>query len=493
MQNFPSRLLHCGDNLPFMQSMNSESVDLIATDPPFNKGRDFHATPDSLADGGKFKDRWSWKADVHDDWMNDISTKHPKLWGSIMAAYHGHSEGMGAFCCFLGVRLLEMHRLLKPTGGIYLHCDDTASHWIRTMMDSIFGARNFLNEITWQRTNGGKVNATKKFARNTDRILYYSKTKAHGFNPIYKDQSEAHQARHYRFDDNDGRGVYMKQAMRAPSRNGYRYDFEGFPPPADGFRCPKETMQQLADENRLIYPKKPDGEIYKKVYKDETNGTPLSDIWTDIDRLNGMAKERCKWPTQKPVELYQRMILASSNEGDIVFDPFAGCATTVVAAERNGRKWVAADLWEGAPDLMLEQISKLIFWGKKAGIPIAKDWIKVTKETLTRTDNKRVESKAFKTPTLRLESPEPPFRKEEMKKKLLERDGMVCRGCGFVPPDPRFLTVDHLIPRCDGGSNRIENLALLCSPCNSKKGPYLTISGLRRDNKKEGLLLGELP
>ncbi len=181
--NWKNRTLFHGDNLKFLRSMNSESVDLIATDPPFNKGKDFHATPDSLAAGAKFQDRWSWEQDVHQDWVDQLTDDYPKLIEAIESARYAHSDGMGAYMCFMAVRLLEMHRLLKPTGSMYLHCDPTASHYLKAVMDAIFGYKNFRNEIVWQRTITRKGNLTKGLAKDADIILRYSKTNHFVWNP----------------------------------------------------------------------------------------------------------------------------------------------------------------------------------------------------------------------------------------------------------------------------------------------------------------------
>ena len=173
--NWKNRTLFHGDNLAFLRAMNSESVDLIATDPPFNKGRDFHATPDSLAAGAKFQDRWSWERDVHQDWVDQITDDYPRLMEAIESARYAHSDGMGAFMCFMGVRLLAMRRILKPTGSIYLHCDPTASHYLKAVLDAIFGYKNFKNEIIWHyRRWTGKA---KRFQRLHDVLMFYSKTK----------------------------------------------------------------------------------------------------------------------------------------------------------------------------------------------------------------------------------------------------------------------------------------------------------------------------
>ncbi len=157
--NFANRTLFHGDNLPFLRGLNSATVDLIATDPPFNKGRDFHATPDSLAAGARFQDRWSWERDVHQDWVDQLTDDHPRLMEAIESARYAHSDGMGAYMCFMAVRLLAMHRVLKPTGSIYLHCDPTASHYLKAVMDAIFGWRQFRNEIVWCYA-GGYLSAT---------------------------------------------------------------------------------------------------------------------------------------------------------------------------------------------------------------------------------------------------------------------------------------------------------------------------------------------
>lgn len=154
--NWENRTLYHGDNLDVMRAMNSESVDLIATDPPFNKGRDFHATPESLAAGARFQDRWSWKTDVHQEWIDSIQDDWPNVWEVIQSTRNSWGDDMAAYLCFMSVRLIAMRRLLRPTGSIYLHCDPTASHYLKMLMDGIFGKRNFKNEIVWgYRTGGG--------------------------------------------------------------------------------------------------------------------------------------------------------------------------------------------------------------------------------------------------------------------------------------------------------------------------------------------------
>ena len=179
-QNWHNRTLFHGDNLPFLRGMNSNSVHLIATDPPFNKNRDFHATPDSLADGASFQDRWSWERDVHQEWVDQIKDDFPHVMEVINGSRASYGDDMGAFLCFMGVRILEMKRVLREDGSIYLHCDPTAGHYLKELMDAVFGRKNFRNEIVWHYTGGGR--SKTYFSRKHDTILLYSKGQRYTFN-----------------------------------------------------------------------------------------------------------------------------------------------------------------------------------------------------------------------------------------------------------------------------------------------------------------------
>ena len=275
--NWKNRTLFHGDNLAFLRAMNSESVDLIATDPPFNKGRDFHATPDSLARGASFQDRWSWKRDVHQEWVDQITDDHPRLMEAIESARYAHSDGMGAYMCFMAVRLLAMHRVLKSTGSIYLHCDPTASHYLKAVMDAIFGWRNFKNEIVWCYKSGG-ASPKRHFSKKHDIIFWHTKSKEYCFN---------------------------QQTEKSYNRGLKPYRFAGV----------KEYQDDLGWHTIV----------------------GMKDYW-EIDMVGRTSRNRTGYPTQKPLPLYERIIQASSNKGDVVLDPFAGCATTLVAAERLGRQ-----------------------------------------------------------------------------------------------------------------------------------------------------------
>ena len=441
--NWVNRTLFHGDNLPFLRAMNSESVDLIATDPPFNKGRDFHATPDSLASGAKFQDRWSWERDVHQAWADQITDDYPKLMEAIESARYAHSDGMGAFMCFMAVRLLEMHRILKPAGSIYLHFDPTAGHYIKAVMDAIFGWKQFRNEIVWCYGAGGS--SKRDFPRKHDLILRYSKTSKWTFN--YQDKSlripysQSTLDMHYKNTDKDGR----------------RY------------RVQKGKYKTYADEGKL-----------------------MPDYWTDIGgqyATSPIMKESTGFPTQKPLALYERVIKASSNEGDMVLDPFAGCATTCVAAERLKRQWIGIDIWDKAHEVVIKRLrdEKLLTpEGDHGGELFTVGQITYSTESPERTDDGGEAAPFLRVKECVREPRGRRMTRAEMYEFLITQHGPRCQGCDRTFDDPRYLQLDHNTPRSDGGLNHISNRVLLCGPCNRAKSNIYTLSGLRRENAKHG-------
>ena len=358
--NWQNRTLFHGDNLDFLRAMNSESVDLIATDPPFNKGRDFHATPDSLASGAKFQDRWSWEKDVHREWVDQIKDDHKPLMEAIESAKHAHSDGMGAFMCFMAVRLLAMRRVLKPTGSLYLHCDPTASHYLKAVMDAVFGWQNFRNEVIWMRTSA-KTLMSKRLPSNHDAIFCYQGGSESTWNsdaifvPYDPQNLDEKTASKYRHREPDGR-LYRLDNLINPNRDrpNLTYEFLGV---TRVWRWTRERMQTAYNAG-LVVQRKPGGVPQLKRYLDEQKGRPFGDVWTDIPPINSQAQERTGYPTQKPLTLYERIIKASSNEGDMVLDPFCGCATTLVAAERLKRQWVGIDIWDEAHETVIKRLQK---------------------------------------------------------------------------------------------------------------------------------------
>ncbi len=481
--NWRNRTLFHGDNLQFLRAMNSESVDLIATDPPFNKGRDFHATPDSLAAGAKFQDRWSWEKDVHESWVDQVTDDYPNLMKAIENARYMYSDSMGAFMCFMAVRLLAMRRVLKETGSIYLHCDPTASHYLKAVMDAVFGWQNFRNEIIWKRTTTVKGNfgqSSKFFGPTTDTLLFYSKTANNLFNQPFIPYSEQYIERSYRHIEAGTGRRYQLVSMTGPggaSKGNPRYEVMGV---TRYWRYSKEQMADLVAKG-LVVQSKPKAVPRRKYYLDEGKGVAVQSLWDDVPNLHSHAKERTGYPTQKPTALYERIVKTSSNEGDIVLDPFCGCATTLVAAEKLQRKWVGIDIWEKAHDVVISRLEKEVgLFGKvhyETDLPKRTDDGDITAPFL------RVKQKIKEPEGLKMS-------RKEMYEHLIEQSGIRCQGCDRTFDDPRYLELDHNTPRSDGGLNHISNRILLCSPCNRLKSNTRTLSGLRRENKKQGYMAG---
>ena len=491
--NWQNRTLFHGDNLKFLRAMNSESVDLIATDPPFNKGKDFHATPDSLASGAKFQDRWSWERDVHEEWLDQLQDDHPAVWAVIDWSRLTYGDDMGAFLCFMAVRLLEMHRVLKPTGSLYLHCDPTASHYLKTLMDGVFGRKKFRNEIVWQRTITRKGNLTKGLAKDSDVIFRFSKSEEFCWNaeavtiPYDLNDLDEKTRQKYCHVDKNGR-LYQLTAINAPVQNiksKLTYEVMGI---TRTWRWSKERMDEEIKKGKVVQTKP--GNVPRQIrYLDEQKGKTLNNVWVDIPAVNSQALERVGYPTQKPIELYSRIIKASSNERDIVLDPFAGCATTLVAAELLGRQWVGIDIWDNAEEVILKRM-------EREGLSVSGELkTKTYGQTIHFTDQlpQRTDEMEYAVPFLRVkervkEPDGPRWSRKKMYDYLIEQNGCRCMGCDRLFDDPRYLELDHNTPRSDGGINHISNRVLLCGPCNKLKSNTLTLSGLRNQNKKQGYM-----
>ena len=479
--NFNNRTLYHLDNLDVLRGMNSESVHLIATDPPFNKGRDFHATPDSLAAGARFQDRWKWDNDVHPDWVDKIQDDWPAVWSVIESSRVSWGDDMAAFLCFMGVRLMEMRRVLREDGSIYLHCDPTASHYLKALMDAIFGRKNFRSEIIWKRSTAH--NDSTRYGAITDSILYYTKGEKWTWNSQYQPYEEKYKAR-FRHKDPDGR-VWSDYDITAKglSGGGYEYEYKGA---KSLWRVPLETMERLDVEGRLHFTNR--GGIRRKRYLDEMPGRPVQSLWDDINAINSQAKERTGYPTQKPLALYRRIIEASSNEGDWVLDPFAGCATTPVAAELLGRNWVGTDIWDEAYNKVLERLEQegLAIPKSNSEQPHLLTFGDVYYSTAppVRSDDAGESVPYLKLKSVVSEPPGPKMTRAEMFDILVQEWGLVCRGCNRLFDDPLYLQLDHNTPRSDGGLNHISNRMLLCGPCNGIKSNTLTLSGLRRENAR---------
>ena len=347
MTNFADRTIWTGDNLDILRGLNSASVDLIYLDPPFNSNRSYAATVGSAAAGAAFKDTWTL-ADLDVAWMGLIADEQPAMYQVLQTAGITHGKGMQSYLCMMAVRLLEMRRVLNDTGSVYLHCDPTAGHYLKLLMDSIYGARNFRNEIVWKRSHGHS--SAKRYGPIHDTILFYSKTDQY----LWADARLPY--------DDDGRGRYWTGDLTGSgTRNGATGEaWRGFDPTEKGrhWMHPPSVLDELDTDGRIYWPKRATAWPKLKRYLGEAKGMPLQDIFDDIYALQTMGgdrKERIGFPTQKPLALFERIIKASSSEGDVVLDPSCGCATAcvaVVAAENLGRRWIGIDISSKAVELV---------------------------------------------------------------------------------------------------------------------------------------------
>jgi site-specific DNA-methyltransferase (adenine-specific) len=336
--------LYYGDNLDVLREhIPDESVDLIYLDPPFNSSANYNVlfkSPKgeySEAQITAFEDTWHWTRESART-LEQLKFKHGELAEllDLMVRQFGHND-LSAYLVMMAIRLVELHRVLKPTGSLYLHCDPTASHYLKMILDTVFKPENFRNEITWKRTTSH--NDPKKYGANTDIILYYTKTNKYCWNSISLPHNEEYIARFKNVDASGRRWTDDNLTAKGLSGGGYTYEYKGV---TSLWRCPFETMQRLDNEGRLHFTKT--GGIRLKRFLDETPGRPPQALWDDIPPINSQAKERLGYPTQKPLALLERIIQISSNPDDIVIDSFCGCGTAIHAAQKLGRQWIGIDI-----------------------------------------------------------------------------------------------------------------------------------------------------
>ena len=411
---------------------------------------------------------------------------HKALHSAIKTAEVCQDKNTAAFLCFLSVRLLEMHRILKPTGSIYLHCDPTASHYIKTCMDAIFGKENFRNEIVWKRRKDTHNLASYHMGRIHDIIYYYVKSSESMYHIQYTPYDPDYINSHYKYEDL--RGKYRLLPCTNEKGGNKPYLFRGI---RRAWRFSEQTMNDM-DKSDLLVQLTSGGPYYYKKYLSEAKGVPLQDLWSDIAPVRGA--DSTGSPDQKPLALYERIIKASSKEGDLVLDPFCGCATTIIAANNLKRRWIGIDRRVDARYHIITRLMGLTRKDREYVEKYATDrkWLdkqSAPYEMHYQTEPPKRTDKGDQTsPELAqvyVAEPENPHTHDEMKEILINQFGLKCWGCNYIPPDKRYLHLDHIIPKSDGGTNHIDNRALLCQPCNGMKSNTMSLEGLRRKNKRE--------
>ena len=346
-------VLYVGDNLEVLRLFFSDLVDLIYLDPPFNTGRKFISADG--AKSGSFNDVWNWSM-IPQDWSDQLRSDWPDLYQLVDLSGRTHSQAMSSFLCFMAVRLIELHRVLKPTGSIFLHCDPTASHYLKAIMDRIFGSSNFRNELIWPRIRGGgKILSpkSKSWGRSTDSILFYSKSSDLYINPYreLRDQDEI-LVRFPKIDENGerynlGTSLFCRPTHKSAPHRCFTWKGHTSPHPS-GWMLSKERLEEEFDKGNIVI--RPDGKLERRKYLRDYKGVAVNNLWDDI--LPASGKEKTGYPTQKPLALLDRILRAACPEGGIVLDPFAGSGTTLVAAERLGYKWIGIDQNEITSELI---------------------------------------------------------------------------------------------------------------------------------------------
>jgi DNA modification methylase len=341
--------LYYGDNLDVLRRhVDTESVDLVYLDPPFKSDQDYnvlfkeHDGTKAAAQILAFEDTWEWNTEAERQFQ-EVVEGGDKL-SEVMRAFRtflGTSDMM-AYLSMMAPRLKELRRVLKRNGSLYLHCDPTASHHLKLLLDAVFGAECFRSEIVWKRST--THNDAKRWSPISDTIFYYAKGTP-TWNPPLVPHSDAYIADKYRNGDGDGRRYTLDNMTSPKPRPNMMYEWKGFSSPPCGWRYSRETMAALDAQGRIWYPDNKSKRPRLKRYLDEMSGVLMGNVWTDISPLNSQARERLGYPTQKPQALLERIIEASSNEGDVICDPFCGCGTAIEATEHlRGRNWIGIDI-----------------------------------------------------------------------------------------------------------------------------------------------------
>ncbi len=487
--NVSNRTIFTGDNLDILRGINSECIDLIYLDPPFKSDRTYAAPLDSEASGAEFDDVWTLD-DMKQEWVDEIEYRRPSLFHLINGAKLANGESMAGYLTFMSVRLLELHRVLKDTGSIYLHCDPAASHYLKSLMDALFGPDHFKNEVIWKRT--GSHGGARRWGPIHDTILFYSSSTRYQWNRAYQEYASDYLNDYYRYEDERGRYRLVTLTGTGIREGDSGLEWRGINPTDSGrhWAVPQNPLQNaypdrtdlnelttqakldLLDSAGLVY-WPPNGRVpQQKRYMDEAQGVPIQDMITDIRAIGSHARERTGWKTQKPLALLERIVQASSNLGDLVLDPFCGCATACIAAEKLGRQWIGIDKAPQAVEVLKGRATReLQILMPEVESHSWEDWTPSSQTSPPRRTD------------LSLLHPANPRSDKEL---LYHSQNGKCVGCKYNLPI-HVLTIDHITPRSRGGLDAIGNLQLLCHTCNAIKGNR-NMEYLKEELHRRGIL-----
>ena len=436
-----NKTLFIRDNLEILRCMEDQTVDLIYLDPPFNSNKNYGAPIGGELAGEHFKDMWTLK-DTDEAWWGELSEKHPKLYEIIHAVGCINGKRDKAYLIYMAIRLVEMRRVLKDTGSIYLHCDNTMLHSLKLVMDSIFQKSNFVNSLSRVRQVGKKGSQYEKrsYGDQIDHVLFYSKGKKYFFKiPVTKRTSKQLKEK-YNKKDKDGKQFCLDNIVLNASnyRPNLRYEYKGYIPKY-GWMVSKDKLKQMDKENKLYWNKNENPK--RKYFREDDKGIEANNF---IEYMPLTRKEKTEYKTQKPLALLEMIIKASCPDNGVVLDPFCGCTTACMASEKLQRKWIGIDISPLASKLLVVRLEKEFNYSTK--------------------DIKRLINIREGLPTKNAPRPS-----KDIKHTLYGKQEGLCAGCKFHF-QIQNLTKDHKIPRSKGGQDTDKNIQLLCGNCNSIKG-----------------------
>ena len=432
-----NRTLFIQDNIKVLSAIKKQTVDLIYIDPPYNSGQKFK---DPLNDKSTFfKDIWTMD-DVKKEWFAYLSKKHKKVYEIINSVGIINGQNHKAYTIIMAVRLIEMHRILKRTGSIYIQCDNSMVHTIKLLMDAIFGKKNFRNGIVWQRTVAQKGSQYKKrsYGESLDHILFYSKNSSmYYFKIPSRPRTEKELNDKYKKKDENGwfclNNITSTRSLGI--RKNLKYPYKGYIPEY-GWLMQKGKLRELDRQNRIYWSRT--GRPYRKYYREQDTGIEATNLW-EYMRLTEAEKQDYK--TQKPISLLKRVISASTKKGQVVLDAFAGCTTACVASEILKRKWIGVDIGKRAESMLKSRLKKEV-----TDFDISKINI------------------LYQSPVIKFKK----RNKRDLKDTLFGKQNGLCASC---KQDTRYnlMELDHIMPKSKGGSDNEKNIQLLCGYCNKRK------------------------
>ncbi len=437
-----NRTIFIRDNLAVLRCLDDKGVDLIYLAPPFYSNKSY-SSPIRSKEAGFYVKNIGYLNDIKEEWWGELSDKHTNLYEIIHGIGSVHGDKDKSYLIYITMRLLQMHRILKDTGSIYLHCDQTMSHSLKLIMDAIFGKNNFRNEIIWRRIRStANINqfTKKNYSKNSDTILFYSKTNDYFFN---KEGIKTPYSKEYikeRFKLKDNKGFYQRgnlfRSLSLGERPNLCYTYKGFSNPyPSGWKISKDRLIELDKQGDIEII---NNKIYRKLRLEKVKGIPVNNIWEDI--YQSMRKEKTGYRTQKSLALLERIVKASCPEGGVVLDPFCGCATTCIASEKLQRKWIGIDINSRTETLLLKRLIN--------DLNVKTNIVTIRKDLPIKN------------------APKP---SHNIKHILYGKQKGHCKGCKEYFPI-RNLQKDHIIPKAKCGPDTDANLQLLCGACNSVKG-----------------------